>query len=966
VRRRTLQHSLARSCFEVLHTTIRDLATSGPVCETAEIVPPIVVAGSSVSHSRFIMRISTVAMLHALVVSTAAVTTTQDDLDAKATAMANAMTLDQLLGQMTQVDNSAVVTDGPGGQKVIDPAKLASYASQGVGSYINFVGAAVRGNHILRSPADYRALLKQVQAPYVNGIPMIYGLDSVHGANYIDGAVLFPHNINVGMTFNPSLASDLGKYMARDTKAAGIPWMFGPTLDITRHKHWPRMYETFSEDPTVVADMAAHLIPAIQSQGVAACFKHFIGYSDPTDGNDRSNVVATTYEQLNYFAPPFKAAVDANVMSGMGTFVAMNGVPLAANAPLHHGLLRHDLGFTGLMVTDWEEIYLLNRVHHAVTSDQDAIALSLTNATYDMVMVPYDTGFIALTKPLVPSKVPLSRLKTSVARILKLKMQVGLFESPVPGADVVDAVGDAASQAAARAIATESLVLLKNNDRVLPINTTTKTVFFTGPSVDNVGFLCGGWSIYWQGASGNAMFPHGTSIRQAMNATITATMTTTYHMGIDIAGAPVDTLGQPSTDTSFATAVAMATQAEYTIVALGERPFAEDKANSDAQAFPDGFVTYMKALAATPTKIVLVLVQARPRLLRGIRDMAHAVLYAGLPCELGGTAIADVLTGKANPSGKLSFTYPKTDTPANLATPYYKRTTSTCVTPSASGLGDASTTACPAEWHFGDGLSYTTYTYSALTLSAMTLAMDSANWTNNMIYVSITVQNTGRVAGNESVLVFLAPPPPRPFAETRLLKKYIKLSLAPTQGFVVTFVLTPHDWGYYSNEIGAGLAKSAPSGDYTVFVHAQTDCSVPSNPLCATFKWVNPANAPFPPESASSTTTAPMVSPMPPPITPRGTPAPPSTPATPSATQAAAAAPPSTSPTGLILAVGGTVTAAAMVLVLVVRRHRQQQRREKPALSEIHILQTRDYHVAMIGEASLSGGSTLSLRFSKL
>ncbi|RHY30244.1 hypothetical protein DYB32_004480 [Aphanomyces invadans] len=865
----------------------------------------------------------------AVVASMAAVAA---DVDARAKAIVDAMTVGQLLGQMTQIDLSAANT----------AAKVDEFAQLNVGSYFNFIGMGWKGNRVTANTEEWRAKLTEMQDIHMkrNKVPMMFGIDSVHGATYVDGSVLFPQSINTAAAFNPTLAEGLGKYMARDTKAAGIPWMFGPTLDVTRHKHWPRVYETFGEDPTVVAQMGKAVIESIQKQRVAACFKHFISYSDPTTGLDRDNSELSSYEILNYFMPPFKAAVEADVWSGMGTFVALNNVPLAANELMHKGLLRGDLGFKGLMVTDFKEIKMLVTQHSYAPTVLEAVYASLSKATYDMSMVPDDGSFIETGKQLVAqNRIPESRLRESVLRIVKLKLKLNLFDEPVPGADVLSQLGDEASQLSALAIARESMVLLKNQDNALPLTPGKASIFLTGSSSDSIGLLCGGWTLWWQGTSLSQVFPLGASVRKAMETTLGGADKFSFYQGFDTDGNLVDNDGKPG---DLEAAKAMAAKADYTVVVLGERPYAEYKGNDDKQPLPPGFLTYVKALKSTGTKIILVLVEGRPRLLNGIADLAHAVIFAGLPCEYGGQAIVDVLLGKVNPSGRMAMTYPKTDTSINLATPYYKRTNTSC-------LKDGIKYECPAEWQFGDGLSYTSFHYSNATISTTALSFSSTG--SNAFTVSVTVQNTGLVKGQETVLLFGTPPATRIHAETKLLKRFTKLSLAAGEANVVTFSLSHQDLGYYSNDIGKGLKKDAPSGAYTFFLKHDTDCST-STPLCMTLKWDNPDKASFMPNATVAPTVVAPVGPSGPIKNGSTTVAPGSAPS--DNDSASAGDDNQTVPVPMIVGISSGVVCACGILAFLVSRRKAQQ--QKP-LRTLHVMESKEDRVVIV-----DGGGSLTYK----
>ncbi|KAG9408678.1 hypothetical protein AC1031_020525 [Aphanomyces cochlioides] len=870
--------------------------------------------------------------LVAAIVAVTVTATPQDaDLDAKAKALADKLTIEEILGQMSQIDlNSA------GSQAEVD-----NWAQLKIGSFFNFLGVGRTGNRVVANTTELRAKMKQLQDAVIKttNIPMIFGTDSVHGATYVHNSVLFPQSINTAATFNPELAVGLGTYMARDTKAAGIPWMFGPTLDVTRHKHWPRVYETFGEDPTVVSDMGKTVIKAIQSQGIAACFKHFITYSDPTSGLDRDNTIESSYEILNYFVPPFKAAIEADVWSGMGSFIALNSVPIAANALVHKSLLRGDLGFKGLMVTDFREINLLVSQHHYVPNTLEAAAASMNNTSYDISMVPNDDSFIKNGKQLVAQgRLSEARLRESAVRIMKLKLQLNLFDVPVPGADVESLVGDEASEKAALAIAQESLVLLKNTDNLLPLklDDASTSIFVTGSNSDSIGLQCGGWSLWWQGAFASEVFPHGASIRVAMESALKDKVT--FYQGLDTDGKYRDNNGNNG---DINTAKGFAAKAKYTVLVVGERPYAEYMGNDDKQPFPDTFLAYAQALKATGTKLILVIVEGRPKLLNGLAELADAVIFAGLPCEFGGQAVLDVISGKVNPSGKMAMTYPKTEENTNLATPYYKRTKTSCII-------NGKAVDCPAEWHFGDGLSYTTFNYSNVTLSSSSLAYSS----DASFDITVTVKNTGSVAGKETVLLFGTPPADRVNAETKLLKRYTKISLDAGEAKVVKFTLTPQDLGYYSNEIGKGLKKDAPSGTYTFFVKHDTDCTTDTtnNALCVALQFSNPDKVSFAPNS----TVFPSV------VGPVTTPAPPS-----ATSQSEAAKSPSSASdssnnssgntskgtttssksTGLIVGIGvGAVCLCAVVAFFV------YQRRYKRRMNDISIIGGKDDQFVIVND----------------
>ncbi|KAH9156722.1 hypothetical protein AeRB84_001365 [Aphanomyces euteiches] len=624
---------------------------------------------------------------------------------------------------------------------------------------------------------------------------------------------MFPQQINAGASFNRDLVQSMGHIAGRDTEAAGIPWIFGPILDVQSAKIWPRVYETFGEDPYLVTEMGRAIVHGLQDNNtIAACFKHFIGYAATPTGHDRDPLTLTDYEVLNYYLPPFKAVIDAGALTGMMNYVSLNGQPMGSNHKMLVDLLRHDLDFRGMLVTDYGVINELASFHHVATSQEDAVRLSLKETSIDMSMVAGDTLFINHTKALLDAKkLTLHRLRQSVQRITALKLQLNLYETPVPGASKVSSVGDDLSKALALSMASESIVLLKNVNKTLPLQGSSPKIFLTGPSIANIGHLCGGGSLAWQGVSGNAMFPNGQSVQDALRVTCPS---------CDIQAMPGIAINGTYDPAVLEDAKKKAAAAEYTIVVVGEGPYAEKPGDINDLMLPLGQQEYVRALASTNTKLILVLVQGRPRFLNGLADVAHAVVNAMLPCELGGQALSSILLGRVNPSGRLPFTYPKNM--ADSTVPYYHRQNLGC---SINGTFRE----CEHEWSFGAGLSYTTFQYSDMTLSVNG---------SSAVVVSVTVSNTGPFDGKEAVLLFVKQSVRVDnVPETKRLIKFDKINLATGASTTVSFRLTKSDLGIYTNKIGHGLKKTVVDGNYTVFFKADTDCDVYST-LCQTFQSV--------------------------------------------------------------------------------------------------------------------------------
>ncbi|KAG6976281.1 hypothetical protein JG688_00001524 [Phytophthora aleatoria] len=759
--------------------------------------------------------VTAILSLPGTVSATSAATAAAEDmvLDAKAQSIVDGFSVAQVIGQMTQIDISTVINPK---DNTLNEDWVRLYAQQYVGSYLNTIWDEPKGKKYGWTASEFRAVVKRIQEISMEengGHPIIYGLDSVHGANYVDGAVIFPHQINGGASFNPDLVYQAGRITARDTQAAGIPWIFGPILEISQNPLWSRTYETFGEDPYLASVMGDAIVRGLQSYNhTAACMKHFIGYSKTPTGHDRDNVIMDDFDLLNYFLPPFRAAIEAGAMSTMENYISINGEPVIASSRILNDLLRSDLGFDGLLVSDWAEINNLKDWHRVVNSYEDAVALSLKQTSLDMSMVPNDTKFIDYTHNML-EKHPENeaRLRQSAKRIIKTKLKLGLYENPVPGENFVSMVGSEEDKTAALNMARESIVLLKNAEDVLPLPKNA-SVFLTGHSANNVGYQCGGWSKAWQGYSGNEMFPNGVTVLQGFE-NLVGNESFTYFNGLLANGS--------ISDEDLATAESYASQHEYTVVVIGEPNYTEKPGDIDNLELPEGQIKYIEALRATDTKMIVVLFEGRPRLLGSIPDHSMAIIDGLLPCELGGQAMAEIIYGEVNPSGRLPITYPKD--PANIAIPYNHLVTTRCAWDN-----------CWQQWDFGSGLSYTQFNYSAVTLD--TTLLSSASET---VTATVTVTNVGTRAGKETVMLFLIQPYRLiSVPEVKQLKKFKKIELQAGESMDVSFTLTTDDLSVYDPQIGKGLKRVFEDSDYVVAIKPETWCNVYNNithPLCAEF-----------------------------------------------------------------------------------------------------------------------------------
>ncbi|GLD91844.1 hypothetical protein PINS_up000377 [Pythium insidiosum] len=523
----------------------------------------------------------------------------------RAASIVDSLTVDDILGQMTQINIDSILRD----DQTLDEDKVRAFAKLRIGSYLNspFSGGP-KGGKYSWTATEWRKVVSRIQEISMKengGHPIMYGIDSVHGAIYVANATIFGQQINAGASFNTELVRKMGAITGRDTIAAGMPWVFGPILEISQNPLWARTFETFGEDPLLVATMGGEIIRGLQSNpNIAACMKHFVGYSKTPTGLDRDSVTLSDFDLLNYFTLPFIEAVKAGVKTAMENYVSINGVPVVSSPKILRDLVRHDLGFEGVIVTDWAEINNLHDFHRVARSREEAVRMALTQTSLDMSMVPYEASFIDHAKAMLkehPEYLP--RLKESATRIIKTKIELGLYDNPVPGKEEVDKVGQPEDRAVALDLARESIVLLKNQDNVLPLPQSA-SVFLTGHSAHDIGHLCGGWSVRWQGYSGNEMFPNGVSVKDGITKIAGSV---SYFNGLKADGS--------YSAADMATAKAKASAATYTVAVIGESSYAEKPGDIYDLALPAGQISYVRELASTGTKVIVVLVGGRPRLL---------------------------------------------------------------------------------------------------------------------------------------------------------------------------------------------------------------------------------------------------------------------------------------------------------------------------------------------------------------
>ena len=715
-------------------------------------------------------------------------------------ALLKRMTLEEKVGQMTQLTIS-MIASGSDQNIRIDPAKLdKAIAKYGVGSILNVADQALTFDHWHDFISQIQAAAKKTRL----GIPVIYGIDSIHGANYVQGATLFPQEIGMAATFNPELMKRAAEITAEETRAAGLPWSFSPVLDLGRNPLWPRFWETFGEDPYLASVMGVAFTRGLEGNDVssqtqvASSLKHYMGYSFPLTGRDRTPAWIPENYLREYFLPPFAASIKAGARTIMINSGEINGVPGHVNHQLLTGILRDELGFNGFVVSDWEDIKKLVTMWRIAPTEKEATRLAVL-AGIDMSMVPSDYSFadhlIALAKE---GAVPQTRIDEAVRRILRVKFELGLFENPGPNPALKANFARPASRQVSLDAARESITLLKNANNVLPLSKNTK-VLVTGPTADSLISLNNGWTYVWQGSEESLYPKDRDTIRRAIEAKVGAG-NVTYVPGTKITRRPNSPSNSTPTDqeeeVDIPAAARAAQSADVVVLALGEGSYCETPGNITDLNIGEPQLKLAEAIIATGKPVVLVLVEGRPRIINRIADRIPAIVLAYNPSHEGGTAIADILFGDVNPSGKLPFTYPRT--PNGLINYDHK--------PFETENTSFGNMAFKPQFSFGEGLSYTTFAYKDLRVDKPTISA------SDELTVTVTVTNTGQRAGKEAVLVFVSDLAASISPPNRRLRRFAKVNLQPNQSRTLTFKLRREDLSF----IGANNKPTIEPGDFEV------------------------------------------------------------------------------------------------------------------------------------------------------
>jgi beta-glucosidase len=704
------------------------------------------------------------------------------------------MTLSEKVGQMTQVTLD-VLTKGENPFSSFEPVQLDSnqlhkaFVEYRIGSVLN------TANNRARTPEVWNGLITQLldyaleASP--NKIPVIYGLDMIHGASYVDGATFFPQQIGMAATWNPELVNEAGRITAYETRAAGVAWTFSPVLDLGVDPRWPRQWETFGEDPYLCAIMGHHLIKGYEGENneishpnqIASCLKHYMGYSHTLSGKDRTPAWMPDNKLFEYHAPVFKAGIDAGALTVMVNSGEINGVPTHVNKKLLTDVLKDQWGFKGFVVTDWADIEYLHTRHKIAPDHKEAVKLAI-NAGIDMSMVPYNFDFADHLIQLVEEgSVSMARIDDAVRRILRVKIMLGLFEQPYTLAENYPDFASQKHADAARKTALESITLLKNEQSLLPLSKNTR-ILVGGPAANIMRPLNGGWSYSWLGNLVDEFAGEYHTVYEALKSAaanpdfVTLYEGVTYKNTMEYKDEEVGDLAQ------FAK---KASQSDVIVLCIGENSYTEKPGDLEDLYLSDNQQQLVKIAAATNKPVVLIMVQGRPRLISKVEPMVKAVINAYLPGNYGGEALASIIYGDHNPSGKLPYTYPRYP---NSLEPYYHKHAE-----QLELLGSPTGTHFNPQYPFGFGLSYSSFTYSELTTDkAEYLASDTIN-------VAVKITNTSNVAGKEVAQVFSSDHFASLTPSVKRLRAFSKINLGPGESNVVRFSIPVSQLAFVNEQI---------------------------------------------------------------------------------------------------------------------------------------------------------------------
>jgi beta-glucosidase len=719
--------------------------------------------------------------------------------EARVQELIEQMTIEEKVGQMTQVTLAVLFADDMQGGVKLDPEKLKeAIHTWHVGSILN------TGSRSL-TVEEWHRLIKTIQDEALAArvpIPVIYGIDAIHGVNYTKGSTLFPHNIGLAATRDPQLVAELADVTAKEVRASGIRWNFDPVMDIGRNPLWSRFEETYGEDSYLAGVLGAAAIAAYEKDdlrrldAVASCMKHYIGYSDPANGKDRTPAYIPYVELWEHHLPPFEAAVAAGASTAMINSASVNGMPVHGSKELLTDTLRGKLGFDGLVVSDWEDVKRLHTRHQVAETPREAVRMGV-EAGIDMSMVPHDFSFAEHLVSLVKDgEVSEERIDRSVATILELKFRLGLFDNAYAEPEATKNFGLPEYQDLALEAARRTITLLKNTSDTLPLAPDAR-VLLAGPAAHNLGALHGSWSYTWQGRNESAYPDTTLSFAAAL-----VSKTRTGERGSDyitLMGS-ADFSAPENVDTRRLEE--LAADADVIVLALGEHAYAESPGALDDLDLAADQQALAAAAVATGKPVIVVLFEGRPRVLGDIPETAAAVLQAYRPGSRGAEAVVDVLYGDYNPSGALPYSYHGY---SGDITPYDRRVLADIqqLTPGKVTRGGYK----PA-WPFGHGLSYTDFELANLRLDRDVLVR------GEQVTATVQVTNSGERAGDKLIDLFVSDSYASLSPAARKLKRFARVSLQPGESREVSFNLTADDLSF----VNAALERVTEPGEFRVTV----------------------------------------------------------------------------------------------------------------------------------------------------
>ena len=723
-------------------------------------------------------------------------------LEAKVEKTLAKMTLDDKVGQMLELNFDIMGRYQDGGSWQLNETTLDTLISKyRVGSILNAPGTRA---HTIDEWQKWIRLIQQKSMKHI-GIPDVYGLDHNHGVTYTQAGTLFPQPINLAASFNTDLARQMAEVTAYESRAGNCPWVYNPVVDLGRDPRWSRLWESFGEDALVNARMAEAEVHGYQGDdpnhlgpyNVATSVKHYFAYGAPWSGKDRTPAYLSPQMLREKYFEPFRAAIRAGALTIMVNSASINGVPVHASYEYLTKWLKEDLAWDGMIVTDWADINNLFQREHVAKDKKDAIRLAI-NAGIDMSMDPYSVDFCILLKELVEEgQVPMSRIDDAVRRILRLKYRLGLFDRPDTGGKGYEKFGSKEHADKALRAAEETLVLLKNEGGLLPLAPGRK-ILLTGPNANQMRCLNGGWSYTWQGSNAEDLAQQYNTIYEALcnkygQANVVLEQGVTYNER--------GQYWQENTP-QIERAVSAAAQCDVIIACIGENSYCETPGNLTDLWLSENQRALVKALAKTGKPVVLVLNEGRPRLVTDIEPLCKAVVHIFLPGNYGGDALANLLSGDANFSAKLPYTYPRE---INSLNTYDYKVSEEVGTMSGAYNYDAKVSLL---WPFGYGLSYTTFDYSNLRVDRQQFTAD------DVLTVSVDVSNTGSRAGKEAVLLYSSDLVASVVPDNRRLRDFSKVSLQPGETKTVTFRLPARQLAF----VGADCCWRLEEGDFLLRV----------------------------------------------------------------------------------------------------------------------------------------------------